>query len=169
MNARPNAKELREKAAELKEAKNAIKTVPLTVENVDRLDATTSNAKASAKPKPEKKQKPPKDPKDIKPPQPPDPNSKRSQKKLKGRLPHGSRFDNFVYDGEKVEWTGILTVPGFEVFRDRANGVMTLFSRLDKAYRRAAKERESASPVPPSPEPNCEQHTGNDDQNRDGE
>lgn len=149
MNARPNAKELRAKAAELK----AAKTTPLTVENVDRLDAVQVNAKVPIEPKPdkkEKKQKPPKDPKDIKPPQAPDPNSKRSQRKAFGkaggqRLPHGSRFE-VTYDAEAVQWSGTFTVPGYGQFGGRAGGVFGLLSKLDIFFRNAKTEKKEEKP-----------------------
>jgi hypothetical protein len=53
------------------------------------------------------------------------------------RLPNGSAFAS-DYDGEKMVWSGRLTVPndgGVKVFEESAGAVLTLMFRLDKQYR----------------------------------
>ena len=131
MNTRPNVAELRAKAAELKEAKNASKTVPLTVESVDRLDATVPSVVPQAPKEP---------PADAKAEQPVS-QTKKKKGMEKDRLPHGSKFDIEPFDGEKKEWTGTLTVPGFAVFGPvQRSGIFMVLVTLDGLYRKAARK-----------------------------
>lgn len=56
----------------------------------------------------------------------------------RGRLPDKSHFE-VQYDAEKVEWKGVLTIPGADkkVFAGTAPGVFKLLSELDDQYRRS--------------------------------
>jgi hypothetical protein len=59
-----------------------------------------------------------------------------------GRLPGGAKFEA-VYDAEKREWTGSLSIPGFETFRTTVSGVFRLMRKLDWLYRDTAASREN--------------------------
>jgi hypothetical protein len=52
----------------------------------------------------------------------------------RGRLPDGSEHAT-IWNAERQEWTGTLSVPGFPVFHAKANGVFRLLSNLDDCYR----------------------------------
>jgi hypothetical protein len=60
--------------------------------------------------------------------------------KAQERLPHGSRFDQLLWDAEKGLWSGTLMVPGPvggepAVFTASASGVFRLLRTLDGMYR----------------------------------
>lgn len=74
---------------------------------------------------------------------------------IKDRLPHGSRFDGLVWDADKGEWSGTLTVPdpaaegGARTFAATARGVFRLLRILDDMYRKSL----TASAAPPAEGP----------------
>ena len=84
------------------------------------------------------------------PPQKAQPKQQQAKKKKKprreqpdpGRLPHGAIF-HVEYDGTKQEWSGTLTIPGYEPFSGTASGLFRLERNLDGMFRAAEKSRQA--------------------------
>lgn len=87
------------------------------------------------------------------PPNQPYNKEKHFKRKNLGRLPHGSRFSNLVYDAERMMWSGSLIIPtpeGKQVFEGELSAVFRLLAHLDKQYR-------ATLPQPPTPPVNVSQ------------
>jgi hypothetical protein len=83
---------------------------------------------------------------------------KREASRNLGRLPHGSRFANLVYDAEKQEWSGTLEIPTVAEtdgngklktvsFSAVASGVFRLLSVLDRQYREWSGQKAYPPPI----------------------
>jgi hypothetical protein len=65
---------------------------------------------------------------------------KRREEREANRLPHGSAFA-VAWDADRHEWSGTLSVPGYELFSGSAEAVFWLLKDLDLKYRAAVRRR----------------------------
>lgn len=69
------------------------------------------------------------------------PRKARKHRTVPPRLPDGAAF-TLVYDGQTVQWHGILAVPGLSPLQANARTLFALCMKLDRDFRRSLKTPE---------------------------
>jgi hypothetical protein len=153
---KPTAKQLREKAAELREKKKPLTPIPQSFEVIEPdgqeqcgpsaptfgtletgyklTDPSGIFDPTAAKPPVEKSEK--------KPPAEKVSETERRDNLMqtRGRLPDGAEFV-LAYNAAAKLWTGTLQIPGMEPIRSTFRALFQLLENLDREYRRRKWER----------------------------